>query len=302
MDYTIFKVNSDREEQIDSGTIKNIAKSESKVFSYSTVSLDESLEGEYLKIVLYGYSTSNPSDTSAQYTKEVTCRISEAVSVDLYARNYNNNLLLYMSRVTGFPNTPTGTWKYPIKTSGEFKYTGAFRNSFPDGINLTLHKVNGNTTGFIVNSDGVNNIPAIMLSGGSYGILDAGHVLFPQLSIENTAFASCFDISCTFKATSSADESETVLSLGTYENDELKTGYEITLTQAKVKIGSASAIVVTLPQDKLVTVDLNVQKTEIVVDPSTSSTKTAYYFIIYLNGVMSACKRVYEEDIDWFFG
>lgn len=302
MDYTIFKVNSDGEEQIDSGTIKNIAKSESKVFSYSTVSLDESLEGEYLKIVLYGYSTSNPSDTSAQYTKEVTCRISEAVSVDLYARNYNNNLLLYMSRVTGFPNTPTGTWKYPIKTSGEFKYTGAFRNSFPDGINLTLHKVNGNTTGFIVNSDGVNNIPAIMLSGGSYGILDAGHVLFPQLSIENTAFASCFDISCTFKATSSADESETVLSLGTYENDELKTGYEITLTQAKVKIGSASAIVVTLPQDKLVTVDLNVQKTEIVVDPSTSSTKTAYYFIIYLNGIMSACKRVYEEDIDWFFG
>lgn len=296
MDYKIHLMNSKGEVQLlDSGTIRNINKSETNRFVYSTVNLSVNNTGEYLRITLFGYAVNDPGDTSAQYTKTVTCRIVESVSVDLYANNDMHTLLAYFSKITGFPNTPTGTWNYPLKTSGEFIYEGAFASKFPNGVNFTLKGVNGKTSGFLQDSDGVNQIPATVLSGEAYGYLEVADVMFPAVDISaGVSFfqPQGFHISCTYKAETSSDPNEVICSIGQYENDELRTGYEVTLEKAVCKIGSADTLTVKLPQNELLTVDLDVSLLS----------GTAWYFKIYINGVLSSVSRVLQSDIDWMFG
>lgn len=296
MDYKIHLMNGGGEVQLlDSGTIRNINKSETNRFVYSTVNLSVNNTGEYLRITLFGYAVNDPGDTSAQYTKTVTCRIVESVSVDLYANNDMHTLLAYFSKITGFPNTSTGTWNYPLKTSGEFIYEGAFASKFPDGVNFTLKGVNGKTSGFLQDSDGVNQIPATVLSGEAYGYLEVADVMFPAIDIDaGVSFfqPQGFHISCTYKAEASSDPNEVICGIGQYENDELKTGYEVTLEKAVCKIGSADTLTVKLPQNELLTVDLDVSLLS----------GTAWYFKIYINGVLSSVSRVSQSDIDWMFG
>ena len=150
-------------------TIINVAKSTLQTFTLSTIEMEKTLNGNYLMIELYGSAVSNPDDVTAQYTKKVYCKISEAKYVDLYANNDVQTLLGYFSRISGFPNNTTGTWIYNVSNVGRFPYTGTFKNSFPDGLKLTLQGVNGSTTGFIKNTDKVNSKPAIVLKGESYG-------------------------------------------------------------------------------------------------------------------------------------
>lgn len=294
MDYKIYLVNTE-EQLLDSGTIRNINKSETNRFVYSTVNLSVNKTNEYLKIVLFGYAVNDPGDTSAQYTKVVTCRIVESISTDLYANNDMHTLLAYFSKITGFPNTSTGTWNYPLKTSGEFVYEGAFASKFPDGVNFTLQGVNGKTSGFIQDSDGVNQIPATRLSGEAYGYLEVADTMFPAVDIgAGVSFfqPQGFHISCTYKAEASSYPEEVICGIGQYEEGELKTGYEISLEKAVCKIGSADTLTVKLPQNELLTVDLDVSL----------MAGNAWYFKIYVNGVLSAVSRVLQSDIDWMFG
>lgn len=294
VDYKIYLVNSE-ETLVDSGTIRNVNKGETNRFVYSTVNLSVNESGEYLKIELYGYAVNDPGDTSAQYTKVVTCRIVESISKELYANNDMHTLLAYFSKVTGFPNTSTGTWNYPLKTSGEFIYEGSFISKFPNGVNFTLKGVNGKTSGFIQDSDGINQIPATMLSGESYGYLEVADVMFPEIDIDaGVSFfqSQGFHISVTYKAEQSSNPNEVICSIGKYENDLLVTGYEITLEQVQCKIGSADTLTVKLPQNELLTVDLDVSL----------MAGNAWYFKIYVNGVLSAVGRVLQSDIDWMFG
>lgn len=58
-----------------------------------------------------------------------------------------------------------------------------FVSKFPNGVDLTLYGVNGETSGFISNSDGINQIPAIVLSGESYGRVRVADQLFPAVDI-----------------------------------------------------------------------------------------------------------------------
>lgn len=294
MDYKIYLVNTE-EQLLDSGTIRNINKSETNRFVYSTVNLSVNKTNEYLKIVLFGYAVNDPGDTSAQYTKVVTCRIVESVSTDLYANNDMHTLLAYFSKIAGFPNTSTGTWNYPLKTSGEFVYEGAFASKFPDGVNFTLQGVNGKTSGFIQDSDGVNQIPATRLSGEAYGYLEVADTMFPAVDIgAGVSFfqPQGFHISCTYKAEASSYPEEVICGIGQYEEGELRTGYEISLEKAVCKIGSADTLTVKLPQNELLTVDLDVSL----------MAGNAWYFKIYVNGVLSAVSRVLQSDIDWMFG
>lgn len=295
MDYKVILVTSGGETQIDSNTIRNITKGETNRFVYSTVNLSVNNPGEYLKIELFGYAVNDPGDTSAQYTKFVTCRIVESVSKELYANNDMHTLLAYFSKITGFPNTSTGTWNYPLKTSGDFIYEGAFSSKFPDGVNLTLKGVNGKTSGFLVDSDGINSIPAIRLSGESYGYIEVADQMFPAVDIDaGVSFfqPQGFHLSCTYKADKSSDPNETIISIGKYEGNTLLTGYEVTLEQAVCKIGSADTLTVKLPQNELLTVDLDVSLLD----------STGWYFKIYINGILSAVSRVLQSDIDWMFG
>lgn len=296
MDYKIHLMNDSGEvELLDTGTIKNINKSETNRFVYSTVNLAVNKANEYLRITLFGYAVNDPGDTSAQYTKTVTCRIVESVSTELYANNDMHTLLAYFSKITGFPNTATGTWNYPIKNSGEFIYEGAFASKFPDGVNFTLKGVNGKTSGFLQDSDGVNQIPATRLSGEAYGYLEVAEQMFPAVDIgAGVSFFQPvgFHISCTYKAEASSYPEEVVCGIGQYEDGELKTGYEISLEKAVCKIGSADTLTVKLPQNELLTVDLDVSLLS----------GNAWYFKIYVNGVLSAVSRVLQSDIDWMFG
>ena len=294
MDYTISLVGSS-ETQLDSGIIKNISKSETNRFVYSTVNLAVNNGEEYIKIKLFGYAVNDPGDTTAQYTKTVTCRIVESISSEIYANNDMHTLLGYFSKITGFPNTSTGTWNYPLKTTGDFTYDGAFASKFPNGVNFTLKGVNGKTNGFIQDSDGVNQIPATRLSGESYGYLEVANQMFPAIDINaGVSFFQPmgFHISCTYKADSSSYSEEVIAGIGQYEEGELKTGYEISLEKAVCKIGSADTLTVKLPQNELLTVDLDVSLLS----------GNAWYFKIYVNGILSAVTRVLQEDIDWMFG
>ena len=278
-----------------SGDIPNVTKSITNIFALSTVKLDETLNGNYLMIEMFGSAVSNPDDITGQYTKRVYCKISEAVRKELYANNDMQTLLAYFSRVTGFPNNTTGTWTYPVSTSGAFPYQGTFKNSFPEGVKLTLKDVNGSTTGFIANSDNVNSIPAIILKGESYGYLDVAEQMFPNYEIsEGYSFFQTqgFNISITYRAEESSSQDEVIMSIGNYLNNELYNGIEISLDKVKIGIGAADSIEVKLPQNELLTVD---------IDVSLLGT-TSWYFKIYVNGVLSAVTRVEQSNIHWTFG
>lgn len=293
MDYSVILVEDQTETILEENTIRNINKGEINRFVYSTVNMEVTSSTQYIKLKLYGYAVNDPGDEDAQFTKYVTCRIIESERKDLYANNDMHSLLAYFSKISGFPNTPTGTWNYPIKTSGDFIYEGTFGSKFPDGVNLTLKKVNGKTSGFLVNSDGVNSIPAIRLEGESYGYLEVANQMFPDMEISSglSFFQPAgFNISTTFKADQSADAQETILSIGKYENDILYSGYEINLETVTVKIGSADTLICKLPQNELLTIDLDV-----------SYSGGGWYFKVFINGVMSAVTRVLESDIDWTF-
>lgn len=296
MDYKVYKTTLlGVDTLIDSGLIKNINKSETNRFVYSTVNLEVSGIGEYIRIDMFGYAINDPGDKSAQYSKSVTCRIVESISTDLYANNDMHTLLGYFSKITGFPNTSTGTWNYPLKTSGDFIYEGAFTSKFPTGMDLTLYGVNGKTSGFLVDSDGINSIPAIRLSGESYARLDVSDRMFPAIDIgAGVSFFQPlgFHISCTYKADTSSDATEVICGIGNYEEDRLQTGFEITLDKVVCKIGSADTLTVKLPQNELLTVDLDVSLLA----------GTGWYFKLYVNGVLSAVSKVLQSDIDWMFG
>ena len=293
IDYSIYTVSGGVETLIKEGEILNVYKGETNRFVYSTVNIDPTLNGDYLKIVMFGYASSDAGDVTAQYTKNVYCRIIESDQVPLYANNDIHTLLAYYSKVSGFNSTTIGTWNYPLPTSGPFIYEGAFRNKFPNGVNLTLKGVNGVTSGFLTNTDGINDIPGIVLNGESYGYLEVANQMFPNVDISSgISFfqQGGFNISCTFKAEPSSYPDETILSIAKYENDELKTGFEISLEKVRVKIGSADSIVCRIPQNELITVDLDV-----------SLFNGGWYFKVYVNGVLSAVSRVQQNDIDWQF-
>ena len=107
--YSIFTVSGVTETLIKQGEILNVYKGETNRFVYSTVNLDPSLNGDYIKISLFGYASSDAGDPTAQYTKNVYCRIIESDQVPLYANNDIHTLLAYYSKVSGFNSTTTGT-------------------------------------------------------------------------------------------------------------------------------------------------------------------------------------------------
>lgn len=293
INYDLYLVKNGIDTILDSGNISNVTKGINNRFVYSTVNLNISEPDEYLKIIMSASSVNDPNDVSAQYTKSVYFTLKEAINIELYANNDQQTLLAYFSKISGFPNAATGKWNYKLPTVGSFTYNGSYKNSFPLGIDLSLKDVNGKTSGFITDSDEINDIPGIILKGGSYGYLELGEKMFPQKEIssgESFFQQQGFNISLTFKADESSNSDETILSLGKYSNNQLLSGIEVTLEQVYVKIGSADTLICKLPQNQLLTIDLDV-----------SYLSGGWYFKIYLNGILSAVSRVLESDIDWQF-
>ncbi len=281
------------ENPVSTGRIPNVSKGNTNIFSISTVDMDVSGEGEYLMVELYASAVSDPGDASAQALKKVYAVLIEAEKVDLYANNNIHTLLAYYSRVTGFPSSNETVWNYKLSSSGRFPYNDTFTTQFPDGVNLYLHKTNGYSSGFLNDTDGINNIPGIVLNGESYANIAVAEQMFPNYTIGQFGFfqPKGFNISMTYKTDDVTDVSKTVMSIGRYKDDLLDSGIEITLDNITVKIGTADTLTVKLPQNELLTVDIDVSLLGTV----------GWYFKIYVNGVLSAVTRVDQSAIDWTF-
>ena len=300
--YNVYYVEGASEVLVDQGQQSSgITPNVTYSFGYNTSKLNETKDGNYYKIVMTGYATADPtmSDSTAVYTHTVYFVLSQADQSIMQARNYNNNLLAYFGAFH-FPTQKTGTWLYEMPSEGNyFEYLGTYMNQFKNGIALETYKVDGVNSGFITDS---NSVRYIGLANGSYATIPAFTQLLPKINtnlIDETLFRTGFCISTTFKAEDSVDDTETILSLGKYEDDDLSSGFEITLNQARIKIKGTSESTVDLPKGQLLTVDLNVNPATIVTE---SGQQDLYYFIIYVNGVMSACSRVFKSDVDWMFG
>lgn len=296
--YKVFEVNGDYENEISQGSQSSgIVPNVVYTFGYNTSKLRESNPGTYYKIVITGFATADPqmNNSSSCYTHTVYFVLSPPDQSIMKARNYNNNLLAYFGAFH-FPSDKTGNWVYELPSDDDYyAYHGLYKNKLSK-VTLETYKVNGIDSGFITDS---NSVRYIGLSKGSYAVIPIFKELLPTYKIEETMFNTGFCISTTFKAEDSADETETVLSLGNYANDDLSSGFEITLSQARIKIESIFESTVDLPKNQLLTIDLNVTPTTIIEN---SISKELYYFTIYVNGVMSACSRVDKAYINWLFG
>lgn len=284
IDFTISNSSGDI---LASGTIPNVMKGVLQRFTFGTNGLD--ITEDYLVITLSGYATDAPTNTDAQDSAEVYCRIVQGASQILYASNTNKTLIAAFNSTigSGFPNNATGTWTYKWPTYGDFAYTGGFMGSSlkDTGISIDLYKVNGVTSGFIK-----DDIPYIGLQGESYGIIKEFGTLLPDSDIVDlSAFITGFSFSITYKADS--DENSVICSMGKYNGTELITGYEIRNNKVICRVGTQDEAIVDLPVNKLLTIDLNVSK---------ETNADIWYFNIFIDGVCSSPIRV--SSYDWKFG
>ena len=247
IDFTISNSSGDI---LASGTISNVMKGVLQRFTFGTNGLD--ITEDYLVITLSGYATDAPTNTDAQDSAEVYCKIIQGTSQILYASNINKTLIAAFNSTigNGFPNNTTGTWTYKWPTSGDFAYTGGFiGSSLKDtGVSIDLYKVNGVTSGFIK-----DDIPYIGLQGESYGLIKEFGTLLPDSDVADlSAFITGFNFSITYKADSGEDT--VICSMGKYNGTELTTGYEIRNNKVICRVGSQDEAIVDLPANQLLTV------------------------------------------------
>lgn len=293
VDYTVNLIKNEESVLLASGSTR-VTKGITQRFILSTANLEANVDNEYINIHLSAYAVDAPSNVDAQDTADVYCRIVQGDSNILYANNDKKTLIAAFNTTigNGFPNNTTGTWNYKWPSSGDFAYTGGFVNSpyLKEGININLTGVNGETSGFIQNSDGNSN-SAIILKGESYGSIPELKYLMPDSDeVATSVFSTGFHLSLTYKAEYSSDSDLVLCSLGKYENNTLKTGYEISVSKVTCKIGTLDEISVNLPQNELLTVDLDISKETGI---------NVWYFKIFVNGILSAVSRV--SSYDWKF-
>lgn len=101
------------------------------------------------------------------------------------------------------------------------------------------------------------------MPGESYAYLKVAQQMFPNYDIgSGYGFfqEKGFNISITYRADRSSNPNEVILSLGRYVDGLLASGIEISLEKVLVQIGSADSIECKLPQDELLTIDIDVSK------------------------------------------
>ena len=283
LDYYILGVNDDVNlSNPPTGTMgSTIQKGIEKVFNIGTTTLDPDTS---YKLYLKAYATDNNTITT---NTTVYFKVSQGNTDMIYASNHNQNLIAYFSRIGGgFPTNTTGTWKYTIPTSGKFQAKSLF--GFND-ISIKLEKVNGNSTGFLQNTDN-NGTPAICLGGRSYGYIPEMASILPAIQAYS-ALNTGFHFSITYKAAYNSNTSGVICSLGTFNGDTLTSGFEIRSEQVICKIGTESEIYVDLAQNKIITIDLDIDRAD----------NNSWFFRLYVDGIPSAVTQV-KSVSSWLFG
>ena len=283
--YKMYLVKADGETLVRQGQTTSL-KSTDRIIFIGTIDQPPTKEGEYMRIDIEAWAEYGEFDVEARDSTSVYAAIGVNLDEDLTVNNDNNGLLAYYSSMRWTPLSDNTNWRYFWDSNPEslFYYNHApFLNNSKDGVNLKLNKTNGNTTGFINAGTVANPVNGIVLNGESYANLEIGDYMFPDTTeLRETFFQQTgFNFSITYRAKNVPDVSKTVMSIGKYTNDVLRSGIEVTLDKASLKIEYVDAIEVKLPLGELITLDFDV-----------SYTGAGWFFKIYLNGVLSAVTRV----------
>ena len=285
LNYYILDVNATDIPSTPTGTLgTTIQKGIEKVFNIGTTGLTESSS---YKLYLVAFATDNNAIVA---NATVYFNVTANSSSIMYASNYNTNLLAYFSRLggNGFPTNTTGDWVYTIPTSNSSQfYSKPLFNI--TGATIKLNKVNGSSTGFIQNVDS-NGTPAICLDGKAYGYIPEMATILPNKDIAYSALNTGFHLSITYKTSYNSNTDGVVCSMGSFDNNGLVSGYEIYSNKVVCKIGALDSIAVDLDQNVLITVDLDIKKSD-----------SSWFFKIFVNGTLSAVTEV-NSVTSWLFG
>lgn len=240
---------------------------------------DYQLGNYYIKLYAYSNTDNTVNDTKLGYftlTETTSTFMDVARSSNLLMKFYNKSIAENTSKIWQYDNSST--------------YSGS-NNSFI--TTLTLHNTTTSgvqKTGFI----NTNSIKAIVLDSDAYADIDQFGVLFSdkQTSLSNSGF--CYSI--TFKVDEDAGDNDTVISLLSYDaNKNINNGILITASQASVYL-SGTKISTDIAKGEITTVDINTKYQETTIN---SIKYSYYYYIIYVNGIMSAASRVlaFKQDM-----
>lgn len=268
----------------------------------------ESLEG-YYKVKIIGDSSST-FDGSLHAETEVYFVIAAANLGDL--RNYRGPLAFNYGAFNQ-PDTNSSACSYQFQTSGEYAIG---ESQFPRSIginetNLVIHN-NTSTTGFQVTENGINYVD---LSGNTYATLDE----FKQLlgttdNYQYTLLGNGFYFQCTYNFKQEAPSEQTIVSLGTYNNGVLTNGFEVNSEHIIIRVGALyEEIDAPIKGENQfsnkeegvtnqITIGLNCWKADVVT--TSGSNVPTYYFAVYLDGIMTKCLVVSEQELgtNWAFG
>lgn len=289
--YIVYK-GEDKISEYTEGT--GLAKNVESIISFSTSGLEL---GIYKLLITVSKSTQTAS-------AEVYFNVAESSSGDL--RWFKGQLLASFGPFDFAQSTTASSVTYTIPTSGDYYF-----NSYPasNGTKTTLNLHNNTTSnGFII-----DNIKYISLTGNTYATIDRFSEFFPNTSLlTNSIFSTGFYIQCTYKYNTDDPQDQTVLSLGTYKNGDLYSGFEINSDYITLKFGEVDGFQVETPitgenyytdSDKktsTVTIGLRVWSAKTV---TSTSTLTSYYFALYIDGVMTKCTIIPQADLQgkWNF-
>ncbi len=271
-----------------------LAKNVESIISFSTSGLEL---GVY-KLLITVFK-SNQTATSAVYFN-----ISESSNGDL--RWFKGNLLASFGPFDFATSTTASSVTYTIPNSGDYGFT-----SYPasNGTKTTLNLHNNTTSnGFII-----DNIKYISLTGNTYATIDRFSEFFPNTALLSASlFSTGFYIQCTYKYNTDDPQDQTILSLGSYRNGELYSGFEINSDYITLKFGEVDGFQVETPitgenyysdsdrKTSTVTIGLRVWSATTV---TSTSELTSYYFALYMDGVMSKCTIIPQADLQgkWNF-
>lgn len=306
--YKVYHVLNGTETKVYQSSVSTVTRNTSTSIQFQLEGLG-SLEG-YYKVVIEGNNYQNfTGQLSAQSIVYFT--LSEADTDNF--RNYKGALIFNYGAFNQ-PDTNSQKCSYTIANEGTY---GVNESQFPrsQGINkvdLTLHN-STNSTGFkFINSTGVNYID---LSGNTYATIDQ----FEQMlgftdDYQYTLLGNGFYFQFTYKFTQSNPSGQTVLSLGTYDEGNLTNGLEVSSDHILMKVGSLQEEIEAPIKGEnqyqnsiqgvtdQITVAFNCWKSDVVTISGDSI--PTYYFALYLDGIMTKCLVVPEQELgaNWAFG
>lgn len=264
---------SDEYHQV-TGAINRVAKDVNQQFLFNTSSLpsDTIYDNNYKFVKVTLHAVSVDTDTIEDY-KTLYFTLSEATSKYITATNFNNSLVSYFSPVMGVPTGNITRWQYDNRNT-RFPYNpqGAVQQRY---ISLIGHNLNQ----FMSQTD----MQGIHLAGKSW--VDLGVNLFSGDANEVNLFnGNGWTLSFTFRTDANVDDSDVVVSLGKYNNEELTAGIEIQANKLIYAV-QTTQYQRNLTKGDLITIDLVAQR---YVGPGDTEINPTHWFIkTYLNGVLS---------------